>query len=64
MVGAFAPKMEIRHRQLMDNIRKYKAKFEELGLLPFQTEARLDNQHGGGDGTCRSVSSRYFGIAH
>lgn len=34
-----APKMDIRHRQLMDNIRKYQSKFEELGLLPFQTEA-------------------------
>lgn len=45
----FAPKMDIRHRQLMDNIRKYQSKFEELGLLPFEKEARLDNQHGGGD---------------
>mgnify|MGYP000069424867 CR=1 FL=1 len=35
----FAPKMDIRHRQLMDNIRKYQSKFEELGLLPFETEA-------------------------
>ena len=35
----FAPKMDIRHRQLMDNIRKYASKFEELGLLPFQSEA-------------------------
>ena len=45
----FAPKMDIRHRQLMDNIRKYQDKFQELGLLPFQTEARSDGQHGGGD---------------
>lgn len=35
----FVSKMDIRHRQLMDNIRKYQDKFEELGLLPFQTEA-------------------------
>ena len=35
----FAPKMDIRHRQLMDNIRNYQSKFEELGLLPFETEA-------------------------
>ncbi len=34
----FAPKMEIRHRQLMDNIRKYEKQFSELGRLPFQTE--------------------------
>lgn len=35
----FAPKMDIRHRQLMENIYKYQDKFEELGLLPVQTEA-------------------------
>ena len=46
---SFVSKMDIRHRQLMDNIRKYQDKFEELGLLPFQTEARSDGQHGGGD---------------
>ena len=46
---AFAPKMDIRHRQLMDNIRKYQSKFEELGLLPFEKEARSEGRHGGGD---------------
>ena len=45
----FAPKMDIRHRQLMDNIRKYQSEFEELGLLPFEKEARPEGQHGGGD---------------
>lgn len=45
----FAPKMDIRHRQLMDNIRKYQSKFEELGLLPFEKEARPEGRHGGGD---------------
>lgn len=35
----FAPKMGIRHRQLMENIYKYQAKFEELSLLPFGQEA-------------------------
>ena len=34
----FAPKMDIRHRQLMDNIRKYQDRFERMGVLPFQTE--------------------------
>ena len=34
----FAPKMDIRHRQLMENIRKYQDKFEEIGFLAFQTE--------------------------
>ena len=34
----FAPKMEIRHRQLMDNIKKYRVRFERMGVLPFQTE--------------------------
>lgn len=34
----FAPKMEIRHRQLMDNIKKYQDKFESLGRVAFQTE--------------------------
>lgn len=36
---SFVSKMDIRHRQLIENIRKYQDKFEELGLLPFQTEA-------------------------
>lgn len=36
---SFAPKLDVRHRQLMDNIYKYQEKFEALGLLPFQTEA-------------------------
>lgn len=34
----FAPKLGIRHRQLMDNIRKYEAQFLELGRVPFETE--------------------------
>lgn len=36
---SFAPKLDVRHRQLMDNIYKYQDKFEVLGLLPFETEA-------------------------
>lgn len=36
---SFAPKLDVRHRQLMDNIYKYQDKFEALGLLPFETEA-------------------------
>lgn len=35
----FAPKLDVRHRQLIDNIRKYESAFLELGLLPFETEA-------------------------
>lgn len=35
---SFVSKMDIRHRQLMENIRKYQDKFEELGILPFETE--------------------------
>lgn len=35
---SFAPKLDVRHRQLMDNIRKYQDKFEALGVLPFETE--------------------------
>lgn len=35
---SFVVKMDIRHRQLMENIRKYQDKFEELGILPFETE--------------------------
>lgn len=34
----FAPKMDIRHRQLIENIRKYRVRFERMGVLPFQTE--------------------------
>ena len=35
---SFVAKMDIRHRQLMENIRKYRDKFEELGRLAFETE--------------------------
>ena len=35
---SFVAKMDIRHRQLMDNIRKYQSKFEELGVVAFETE--------------------------
>lgn len=35
---SFVAKMDIRHRQLMENIRKYEAQFLELGRLPFETE--------------------------
>ena len=35
---SFVSKMDIRHRQLMENIRKYQDKFEELGRLAFETE--------------------------
>lgn len=34
----FAPKLDVRHRQLIDNIRKYETAFLELGVLPFETE--------------------------
>lgn len=43
----FAPKMDIRHRQLMDNIRKYQDRFERMGVLPFQTEKPLQGSEGG-----------------
>ena len=33
-----SPRLDIRHRQLIDNIRKYKNRFESLGVLPFETE--------------------------
>ena len=36
---SFVSKLDVRHRQLIENIRKYQDKFEELGLLPFETEA-------------------------
>lgn len=35
---SFVSKMDIRHRQLMENIRKYQDRFEELGILPVETE--------------------------
>jgi phage regulator Rha-like protein len=44
-----APKLDIRHRNIIQNIRSYATEFEELGTVPFQTEARLAGQHGGGD---------------
>lgn len=34
----FVDKMNVRHRQLMENIRKYEPQFLELGRLPFETE--------------------------
>ena len=45
----FAPKMEIRHRQLMDNIKKYQDKFESLGRVAFQTET-LQTEGGAQEG--------------
>lgn len=44
-----APELNHRHRTILESIDKYKSQFESLGLLPFQTEARLDGKHGGGD---------------
>jgi len=34
-----APELNHRHRTIFENILKYQSKFEEHGLLPFQTEA-------------------------
>lgn len=34
----FVSKLDVRHRQLMENIRKYEPQFLELGRLPFETE--------------------------
>lgn len=39
---SFAPKLDVRHRQLIDNIRKYQDKFEALGVVPFRTEKPSD----------------------
>ena len=43
---SFVSKMDIRHRQLIENIRKYQDKFEELGVVAFQTE-QPTSQEGG-----------------
>lgn len=34
-----APELNHRHRTIFENILKYQSKFEEHGLLPFETEA-------------------------
>jgi len=34
-----APMLDIRHRNVLDNIKNYSSQLRELGLLPFQTEA-------------------------
>ena len=44
-----APELNHRHRTILESIDKYNTEFKSLGLLPFQTEARLMGQHGGGD---------------
>jgi len=44
-----APELNHRHRTILENIDKYKNHFEDIGLLPFETEARSEGQHGGGD---------------
>lgn len=44
-----APKLDVRHRGIIQNIRSYEAEFSELGRVLFQKAARLDGQHGGGD---------------
>lgn len=33
-----APKLDIRHRNIIQNIRSYETEFAELGRVPFQTE--------------------------
>lgn len=33
-----APKLDIRHRNIIQNIRSYETEFSELGRVPFQTE--------------------------
>lgn len=43
----FAPRLDIRHRQIIDNIRKYQGHFLELGHLPFETEVGFREQGGG-----------------
>jgi phage regulator Rha-like protein len=44
-----AENCNIQHKNAIKLIRKYQSKFEELGLVAFQTRARLKGQHGGGD---------------
>lgn len=44
-----APELNHRHRTILESIDKYKSHFEDIGLLQFQTEARAEGQHGGGD---------------
>lgn len=44
-----AEQLDNKHKNSMALIERYLAKFEEFGLLAFQTEARPAGQHGGGD---------------
>jgi len=44
-----APELNHRHRTILESLDKYKTQFDTLGLLPFQTEARSQGLHGGGD---------------
>ena len=44
-----APFLDHRHRTILESIDKYIVELEELGLVPFQTEPRLQGTHGGGD---------------
>nr|DAF63944.1 MAG TPA: regulatory protein [Siphoviridae sp. ctGkF2] len=40
---------EIQHKNVLGLVRKNATDFEEFGLLAFQTRARLEGSHGGGD---------------
>lgn len=48
-----ARSLDHRHRTILENIDKYQEQFEELGELPFETEAQIDRPQGG------STSIRY-----
>ena len=39
----------IQHKNTIALIRKYQSDFETFGLVAFETRARLQGQHGGGD---------------
>lgn len=44
-----AEQLDNKHKNSMALIERYSEKFNEFGLLPFQTEARPTGQHGGGE---------------
>ena len=38
-----------QHKNVIELVRKYQADLEEFGMVAFETRARLQGQHGGGD---------------
>lgn len=54
---------QVQHKNVLDLIRGNLTDFEEFGLLAFQTRARSEGQHGGGDVTYAVLNEEHATLA-